>query len=136
MMKYETNNRYLMHFNKNHDKLGRFAKGSGSKSSGSKNDVRKNLSKYSNDDLSKMSTRLELENRYLNASSRNDSFYKPPQKFKTPKKVLKTIANIGGKTLTAVAGGLAMVMAVNYLEQRGIINGRDDKAILLKFMKK
>lgn len=29
MMKYETNNKYLMHFNKNHDKLGRFAKGPG-----------------------------------------------------------------------------------------------------------
>ena len=136
MMKYETNNKYLMHFNKNHDKLGRFAKGSGTKSSGSKNNVRKNLSKYSNDDLSKMSTRLELENRYLNASSRNDSFNKPPQKYKAPKKVLKAIANIGGKTLTTVAGGLVMLLAVNYLEQTGVIKGHDDKAILLKFMKK
>ena len=31
MITYETNNEYLMHFNKNHDKLGRFAKGHGSK---------------------------------------------------------------------------------------------------------
>lgn len=28
-MAYETNNKYLMHFNKNHDRLGRFSKGSG-----------------------------------------------------------------------------------------------------------
>lgn len=27
MMRYETDNKYLMHYNKNHDKLGRFAKG-------------------------------------------------------------------------------------------------------------
>lgn len=29
MITYETNNKYLMHYNKNHDKLGRFSKGHG-----------------------------------------------------------------------------------------------------------
>lgn len=134
-MIYETD--YLMHFNKNHDKLGRFAKGRGGSSSKKQNaNQRQRLSKYSNDDLLKKSSRLELENRYLNAEKRNSAFDNDGKvKESGSKKVLKAIGKIGGKTLSAVASGVGMVLAVSLLEQYGILRNSNDKAIFLKFIK-
>ena len=126
-----------MHYNKNHDKLGRFAKGRGGSISGNNKkqsiNQRQRLSKYSNDDLVKKANRLELENRYLNAEKKNSSFEKLQES--GSKKVLKTLGKIGGKTLSAVASGVGMVLAVGMLEKYGILRNSNDKAIFLKFIK-
>lgn len=62
---------YLMHYNKNHDKRGRFARGDGD---GRRNDSRKDPSKYNKDGHKKGVYSAKIEN-YHKGTLLNDAYY-------------------------------------------------------------